>query len=239
MSAEAEVPELAITYFTDPLCCWSWGMQPHLDSLQDRFGNRMTMTLMMGGLLPSWTNYYDEANSVSRPAQMGPVWMHAAQLTHRPVNYLVWANDPPDSSYPACIAVKCAALQSPELAMLLFRDLQQAVMQEGKNISKNETIQVIVTKLSKEYPLFNQKQFTADFLSDRGKAFFQEDLASLSKYGITRFPTLMITAKEKSILIPGYRTLHSLLETISTAFGISDVKKHNAEQQQTYGKRGL
>lgn len=238
MPAEAEVPELVITYFTDPLCCWSWGMQPHLDSLQERFGNRVSMKLVMGGLLPSWTNYFDQTNSVSRPAQMGPVWMHAAQLTHRPVNYTVWANDPPSSSYPACIAVKCAALQSPELAMVLFRKLQEAVMQEGKNIATNETIQVIVTKLSKEYPSFNQKQFTADFLSDRGKAFFQQDLDALKKTGVTRFPTLMITAKEKGILIPGYRTLHNLLETISTAFGISD-DKPNTALKQTYGRRGL
>lgn len=48
MSDEEGMPELEITYFTDPLCCRSWGMHPHPDSLQER--------------------------------------LHAAQLTHRPVN---------------------------------------------------------------------------------------------------------------------------------------------------------
>ncbi|MGN6417011.1 MAG: DsbA family protein [Pseudobacter sp.] len=237
MLAEEGEHEIEITYFTDPLCCWSYGMQPHLDSLYQRFKNRSTIKLVMGGLLPSWNNYVDQVNSVSRPAQMGPVWMHAARLTNRPIKYLIWVNDPPSSSYPACMAVKCAEMQSGDCSLLLFKNLQQAVMQNGKNIANTELILATAADLKKDYPSFNLNQFREDFLSDRGKVNFEEDLIAVTKYGIKRFPTLMIKTKGKTILIPGYRTLESLMETIHTAFGISEVRKNQTEQK--YRSRGL
>ena len=90
----------------------------------------------MGGLLPSWDNFSDDVHSVTRPAQMGPVWMHAAQLVNRPISTRIWHGDPPSSSYPACVAVKAAGLQSPEWGRKYFEYAQEAVMTEGKNIAR-------------------------------------------------------------------------------------------------------
>lgn len=220
-----EITELEVTYFTDPLCCWSWGMQPHLDNLQAYFHDRMTIKFVMGGLLPSWTNYIDQVNSVSRPAQMGPVWMHAAQLTHRSINHQLWVKDPPSSSYPACIAVKSAGLQSSETAICLFKKLQQAAMEDGQNIANVEIIHSAANSLSQDFPLFDQKQFTSDFMSDRGIAAFRQDLTTLASRSINRFPSLVIGAKgQRSILIPGYRTLDGLLAAIGDAFPINKKK---------------
>jgi protein-disulfide isomerase-like protein with CxxC motif len=212
-----------VSYFTDPLCCWSWGMHPHLDKLQAYFPGRMTIKLVMGGLIPSWTNYVDQTNAVSRPAQMGPVWMHAAQLTQRVIHHQLWVIDPPSSSYPACIAVKCAALQSAEAGMGLFKKLQQAVMVDGQNIAVTETILSIAGSLGKELPSFDQQQFAADLLSDRGIAGFREDLSKVATSGITRFPSLLIEAPgRRGIVIPGYRTLDGLLAAMDAAFAVTN-----------------
>jgi putative protein-disulfide isomerase len=208
-----------VSYFTDPLCCWSWGLQPHLDELQALFPNRMSIKLVMGGLIPSWSHYVDQGNSVSRPAQMGPVWMHAAALTKRLIRHELWVINPPSSSYPACIAVKCAEIQSQEAGMLLFRKLQQAAMLEGQNIADITTILAITQRLNDELPSFDQQQFSSDLLSDRGVAAFREDLAKVTAGGITRFPSLIIHAKGKrGIVISGYRTLEGILAAIDAAF---------------------
>lgn len=104
---------LEITYYTDPLCCWSWAFEPQWRRFLYEFRGKIRYRYCMGGLLPQWNNYNDAINSVTRPIQRGPVWMHAKQMSGMPIDQNIWMRDPPSSSYPACIAVKCAALQSP------------------------------------------------------------------------------------------------------------------------------
>src|SRR4051794_14473222 len=94
---------LDITYYTNPLCCWSWGFEPQWRKLLYTFKDVITYRYRMCGLLPGWKNYHDSVNAVSRPMQMGPVWMHAAQLSGMPVQPNIWITDPPSSSYPACL----------------------------------------------------------------------------------------------------------------------------------------
>lgn len=219
MVGNAHTTLFNVTYFTDPLCCWSWGMQRHLDSIQEHFKDRMTIKYVMGGMIPSWSNYVDPSGSISRPAQMGPVWMHAAQLTNRPINYQLWMKDPPASSYPACIAVKCAALQSDEAAIGLFKRLQQAAMRDLQNIARGATIRLVARCYSRELPSFSEQQFTSDWQAERGTKSFHDDLASTAQQGVARFPTLLVAAAgERGTLIPGYRTHEGLLHAIKQAF---------------------
>src|SRR5436305_1999889 len=92
--------QLQIVYYTDPLCCWSWAMEPQLRRIQFEF-REISWRYCMGGLLPEWKNYNHEVNSVSRPIQIGPVWMHAGQVSGMPMDTTIWMRDPPQSSYPA------------------------------------------------------------------------------------------------------------------------------------------
>src|SRR5436190_8530475 len=103
---------IEITIFTDPLCCWSWAFEPQLQHLKMILAGQAEWQYRMAGLLPSWNNFQDNVNAVSRPIQMGPVWMHAGQIAQKPICHRLWIDDPPASSYPACIAVKCTQLQS-------------------------------------------------------------------------------------------------------------------------------
>lgn len=95
-----------ITFYTDPLCCWSWAFEPQWRKLQYQFRDEIVFRYIMTGMLPSWKNYSDPFYSVSRPQQMGPVWLEASSSSGMIINSKIWVNDPPASSYPACIAVK-------------------------------------------------------------------------------------------------------------------------------------
>src|ERR1700712_3438949 len=129
-----------ITFYTDPLCCWSWIMQPQLLLVQSALGEQASWHLKMGGLIPDWTHFQDEANAVSRPAQMAPIWMHAAQVAGIDICHRLWITDAPATSYPSCIAVKCAQLQSSALAALMLWELQNACMSGCVNIAKKDAL---------------------------------------------------------------------------------------------------
>ena len=42
-------------YFADPMCSWCWGFSPVLDQIKARFGDKLKVALMMGGLRPGTT----------------------------------------------------------------------------------------------------------------------------------------------------------------------------------------
>jgi protein-disulfide isomerase-like protein with CxxC motif len=190
-----------------------------MDQLQATLGNKLSIRLVMGGLLPSWERFHDETNYVSRPVQMGPVWMHAGQLTGRAIYHQLWTKDPPASSYPACTAVKCAGLQSPEAGFTYFKLLQEAGLGDGKNIASWPVLQGVAETMTGQYPFFNLPQFITDYQQGHGAKAFSEDLAIAASHRVTRFPTLLLEAdRQRGIVLAGYRRYEGLQAAIEQAF---------------------
>lgn len=194
--------QVDIVYYTDPLCCWSWAMEPAWRKLQYEFDGHLAVRYCMGGLLPGWQNFHDTLHSISRPIQMGPVWMEAGYKSGMPVNTTIWIKDPPASSYLSCIAVKCAELQSEEAGALYLRQLREAIMLQGKNIAVLSTLLEIATLFAEQYPdLLNIHRFKKDIIGGAGKEAFQKDLQEVQYHSITRFPTLIFRQAGKPSLI--------------------------------------
>lgn len=157
----------------------------------------------MGGLLPNWNNYNDQLNSVTKPLQIGPVWMLAGQLSGTPIHHRIWFTDPPASSYPACVAVKCAARQSAEAEEQYLTYLRKAVMINGQNIARKAVLLETAATLAKALPgVLDVEVFTKDLTSPEVINSFRADLQETSYRNITRFPTLMIhQAGKKGVLV--------------------------------------
>jgi len=194
---------LQITYYTDPLCCWSWAFEPQWRRLLYEMKGRIKYRYCMGGLLPSWNLFNDSMNSVNRPLQMGPVWMHAKQLSGMPIDQNIWMRDPPASSYPACVAVKAAGMQSKKAEENLLRLLREAVMLRGENIAKKEVFYEVSKRLGKIDKDFNVEKFQRDFISNDAMEAFRKDLAEVQMKHINRFPSLVLKKSTKGILIAG------------------------------------
>jgi putative protein-disulfide isomerase len=201
-------------------------MQPVIDQLKSDWQVQLTLRYCMGGLLPSWDNFSDPVNSVNRPLQMVPVWMHAASLAGRSITHSLWMNDPPSSSYPACIAFKCVELQSADIAEYYLTELRSAAMTRGLNIAKQEILIAVAREVQAVYPAFNVELFTEDLLNGNGREAFRQDLQEIKIRDITRFPTFIIQEYGMpSKLLTGYRTydeLHSILLNKSKKAGAEE-----------------
>ncbi|HET7361869.1 MAG TPA: DsbA family protein, partial [Salinimicrobium sp.] len=66
-----------VAYYTDPLCCWSWAMEPQLRKLRYLLKGDLDLRYVMGGLLKDWEHFNDKMNDIHKPSQMGPLWMEA------------------------------------------------------------------------------------------------------------------------------------------------------------------
>ncbi|HLT73411.1 MAG: DsbA family protein [Bacteroidota bacterium] len=202
---------IIITYYTDPLCCWSWAFEDSWRRLLANYGNQITYSLVMGGMIPGWATYSDPLHSISRPAQMGPLWMYASQVTQTKMNYGIWAEDPPSSSYPPSLAVKTAGLQSQAAAEHYLHSLRRALMEEGINISRESVLLKVARNLRVDG--FDFDRFVSDWRAGNGREAFRADLSKTKLHSIGRFPTLTLQNSEGTgVIIVGYRPYDALEE---------------------------
>jgi len=207
-------PLAGIIYYTDPLCCWSWAMEPQWCRLQNEYGKHLSVSYRMIGLLPSWDRFNDSIHSLSRPSQMGPEWMQAARVAGQPVAHKIWITDPPASSFPACIAVKCADDQSRAFGAGYLRAAREAVMVDGRNIAKTHVLLDIAQRLSSSPPGFDLTRFKASLMGPHGRELFRHDFQEAQYLGIRRSPTLLFRSGNNTVMLQGYQTWEALEQTI-------------------------
>lgn len=231
---------MEIEFYTDPLCCWSWAFEPQWRRLRYEYSGKIRWRYRMAGMIPNWSSYSDPLNSVSKPLQMGPVWLEAKHLSGMPIEDKVWFQNPPTSSYPACLAVKCAGLQSPEAAEMYLRRVREAVMLHGRDISKAEVLLEVAKGLSEEEArLLDYKKFEDELHGEEARNAFAEDLKQVRYLGITRYPALTLNQPgQPGLLIVGYRPYEALEATLlKVAPGLEPARrmKDAAEYSEYWG----
>ncbi len=196
-----------IEYFTDPLCCWSWAFEQPWRQLRAALGDQLSWRYRMGGLIADWDRYADPIHSIHRPAQMAPLWFEVRQVAGVALDERIWHEDPPATSYPACLAVKAAELQSLPAAEHLLGRLREAVMVQRRNIARWEVLQAVAEELAEQEPAaFDAQRFADDLDSEAAAEAFRDDLRQARSYQIGRFPALVVSAPRRpAALLIGYR----------------------------------
>ncbi len=109
-----------VLYFTDPACPNSWGIEPQIRRLLTEFGDSLAWTFVMGGLARSFSDETRADDVFS--------WLDASSSSRMPVDALLWREAPLRSSYPACMAVKAAFEQGPDLGAAYLRAVREGIM---------------------------------------------------------------------------------------------------------------
>ena len=196
-------------------------MLPVINKLKEEY-LAVSWRYVMGGLIPDWQSFSDPVNSVTRPLQMGPVWMHASRVSGIPIDHNLWFRDAPASSYPACIAFKSVQLQSHHYAIEYLSLLWRYCMVRGVNISKHEELVDIACELNTQYADFDIKAFQADLTNGNGLKAFRNDVNETRVNNINRFPTLIFRREQQSLIVTGHRSYEGLVKVMEQLFAKSD-----------------
>lgn len=209
---ETSAVRLAATVFTDPLCCWSFGFEPALRRLRHAYAGRIAWRLRLAAMIPDWAHYGDPLNSVHRPVQMGPLWVHAGAVTAMPMEAALWATDPPASSVPACLAVAAAGLQSAAAADLMLRRIRLAAMAEGRNVARDDVLDAVAADLAAARPeALDLPRWRADRDGEGARRRLREDVREARYRGIQRFPAVVLAAPGRaSVTLVGWRPYGAL-----------------------------
>src|SRR5690554_5255068 len=208
---------IEIVVYTDPLCCWSAALQTHINRLKENLAETINFRYCLAGMIPDWKTFTDSVNTIMKPIQMGPVWMEAKHITGIDIDDSIWIKDPPSSSFPACIAIKTAGLQSKEAEVRMLFALRDAIMKKGLNISKEVVISKVANDLALELPnLFDVNRFRKEYNQSESRDELRKDMNEVKSHRISRFPTLTIRKKGyQPIMITGYRPYDVLLSAFS------------------------
>ena len=210
---------ITITYYTDPLCSWSWAFEAPWRRLRYEFSDRLVWRYRMGGMIPNWRDFNDPLNTVGSPAQMGPLWLQVRHLSDTPIDERIWVEDPPTSSYPACIAVKAAECQGAGAGEAYLRRLREAVMLQRRNVARREVLVAVANELAADPTApagFDAARFARDLDAPTAPDGFRDDLKETRYREIGRFPTLTLhRADGFGVIIVGYRPYPALLEALA------------------------
>lgn len=207
-----------VEYYTDPLCSWSWAFEAQWRRLRYEYAEQLGWRYRMGGLLADWSSYADPFNDIHTPAQMGPQWFQVRELSGMPLDARLWQLDPPDSSYPACLAIKAAERQGQHFAERYLRRLREATMLECRNIARQEVLFDLAHEVTMQSTLgaFDIARFRTDYAASETLEMLRQDLRDAAYAGIGRFPTLILHHKTgRSLVLVGYRTYDALLAALA------------------------
>jgi predicted DsbA family dithiol-disulfide isomerase len=121
-----------VRFYTDPACPWSWAAEPALRRLMWEFDGELEFVWVMGGLARS----YEHADLLQVVSQ----WLVDAAEGQMPNDPRIWTENPLDSTYPACQAVKAAEEQGWHPGYRYLRRLREGIMFERRKLDHAEVL---------------------------------------------------------------------------------------------------
>jgi predicted DsbA family dithiol-disulfide isomerase len=152
-----------IRFYTDPACPWSWAGEPAIRRLMWEFEGEIEFAWVMGGLGRS----YESANLLQIVSQ----WLIDAAAGGMPNDPRIWTENPLDSTYPACQAVKAAEEQGWEASYRYLRRLREGIMFERRKLDNAEVLKEEAGPAG-----LDRKRFEIDLYSEAITEAFAADL---------------------------------------------------------------
>jgi predicted DsbA family dithiol-disulfide isomerase len=121
-----------VRFYTDPACPWSWAGEPALRQIMWEFEGELDFVWVMGGLARS----YERANLLEVVAQ----WLEDSAAGGMPCDPRIWTQNPLESTYPACQAVKAAAEQGWDAGYRYLRTLREGIMFERRKLDHADAL---------------------------------------------------------------------------------------------------
>lgn len=222
-----------VTEFTDPYCTWCWGAEPIRRRLEEVYRDQLGVEYVMGGLAEDVEQFNDPASDGGADEEVSTHWKAASQQHGMPVDASVWREDPPESTYPACVAYEAATFQDGELAAAFLRRMREAGGAEGANLERTG----VLARLAEEVGL-DVGRFRAALDGEEAWEAFREDQRTARQYGATSFPTFLVELDGGRELLRGYRPFQTF-EKLFTEADV-DLKQHEprpiTELVERYGR---
>ncbi len=172
-----------LIYIADPMCSWCWGFAPVLKVVHERFGVRLPLRLLLGGLAIGTTKALNEAGK----EEIRHHWEHVAELTGQPFDFSFFEREGfVYDTEPACRAIVAARRLRAISALDFLSHLHRAFYTQNRDITDLATLNALAAEFGFDRSQF-ESAWTADETGDETRADFQ----ITRRFGITGYPALL------------------------------------------------
>jgi putative protein-disulfide isomerase len=185
------------------MCSWCWGFTSVIDEIQTTYRDRLTVTLVMGGLRPGTT-------APMLPGQREEILHHWQEVYRRTGQAFTFDGALPDGfvydTEPPSRAVVAMAAVKPDAIRAYFERVQAAFYMEGQDVTQPGVLAMLAADCGAEVDRFEQM-----FNSSEAKTRTREEFVQVFQWGVRGFPTVLLQhAGEVSLLTNGYRPFEEL-----------------------------
>lgn len=213
--------KVIITNFTDPLCTWCWGLEPVFRKLETHFPGEIEFRFVMGGLTEDVDKIWDPANGIGHAdipqihRQVEAHWIDASRRHGMPVkgtgDFNLF-NREYRSTYPQNIAYKAAQMSDPDKADRFLRRMREASAAEYQQTNREAVLDKLAAEVGLDVAKF--RKYIDDGSAEKA---FKEDLKLTRAFGVTGFPTCLVSYGDKQILLRGYNDYSTFVHAIEMA----------------------
>lgn len=209
--------KIIITNFTDPLCTWCWGLEPVFRKLETHFPGEIDFRYVMGGLVKDIEETWDPANGIGRSdiptinRQIEQHWNEASMRHGMPVKGKGFKlfDEEHKSSYPQNIAYKAAQMIDQKKADRFLRKMREASAADYLLTSHPDVLEDLAIQSGLDLEKF--RHFINDGSAEKA---FKDDLKLTRAFGVTGFPTCLVSYGEKQVLMRGYNSYEDFVKVI-------------------------
>lgn len=202
---------IRIDYYTDPLCSWCFAAEPMLDQVKAHFQDRIELHYKM---FPLFDHVREVMNDPARLWTIADRYRIVSKKTGVYIDNKVWYNDPPESAWPACQAIKTAERQGLTAADCYMKLLRESVMLEGKNIAKPAVQIELAAKIGLDLPRFEK-----DLADPKRKEEVLADIRDAQKENVESRPHFVLTNTQgDKVAIAGPRLFSLFKEAIDALY---------------------
>lgn len=190
------------------MCSWCWGFAPVITRIKEVFGERLNISLNLGGLRPG------TVEPIS--TELRDEILHHWHEVHRPTNQpFLFDNAMPDGfiydTEPASRAVLAFGKLQPENTLAYFSSIQSSFYTQGLDVTQQATLANIATNFELDSQSFHEL-----FISDDMRSLTQEHFKRSQQAGIRGFPSLILQqGKNSETLSRGYVNWENISEILN------------------------
>jgi 2-hydroxychromene-2-carboxylate isomerase len=203
---------IVVTQVTDPLCPWAYSYEPVLRALEARYGDQLVFRTVLIGLVSTVEESLARGSSAEGRA------LTALRFRRYGMPITPHVRDRVIASEPACLLVKAAARQGPELADALLRALRFAWYTTDLLLDSDEALVAVcasIDGLDGAAALADRSSdaVRAAYAGDRLEAHTPHPAAialgrTANSDGAQRYtaPTLILSAQDgRAAVVPGFQ----------------------------------
>lgn len=193
---------IAVDYYTDPMCSWSWAFQPVLERIRRDYRDRVRIRYRMLPIYEDIGRHTDPAHGVwGSVKDLADHWREVAQQTGAWIDPGLWLEDPPDTCWTACRAYHAAARQGEVIGERFLLMMREAFLKRRLNVARLDRLEDLARETAGRTGL-DPDRLLKDAETPWTREAVEEDRRAATEEGIRERPTLVFERGHRLVYGP-------------------------------------